>query len=98
MKNFLITGGAGYIGSHAVRQLIDKGEDLELGTSDHAPFWEKGVPAIFFHSGIHADLHSIRDDVEKIDFDKMESVSKMVFLLGYQVANQKKRITLDGVE
>ena len=78
--------------------VIDKGEDLELGTSDHAPFWEKGVPAIFFHSGIHADLHSIRDDVEKIDFDKMESVSKMVFLLGYQVANQKKRITLDGVE
>ncbi|TFH38810.1 MAG: M20/M25/M40 family metallo-hydrolase, partial [Bacteroidia bacterium] len=58
--------------------VIDMGEDLELGTSDHAPFWEKGVPAFFFHSGIHSDLHSIRDDVEKIDFDKMERVSKMV--------------------
>jgi len=76
--------------------VLDMGEDLELGTSDHAPFWEKGVPAYFFHSGIHADLHSTRDDVEKIDFDKMERISKMVFLLGYRVANLKERVELDG--
>ena len=40
---------------------------------------------------IYPDLHSTRDDVEKIDFDKMERVSKMVFLIGYDIANQKKR-------
>lgn len=76
-------------------KVIDKGKDLEFGSSDHASFMAKGVPAFLFISGIHSDLHSTRDKIEKIDFDKMEEVSKMVFLLGYKVANQKERIKLD---
>jgi hypothetical protein len=72
------------------------GTDLKIGSSDHASFVAKGVPAFLFISGIHSDLHTIRDDVEKIDFDKMEKVSKMVFLLGYKVANQRERIKLDN--
>jgi hypothetical protein len=77
-------------------KIIDMGKNLEFGTSDHASFTAKGVPAFLFISGIHSDLHSIRDDVEKIDFDKMEKVSRMVFLLGYKAANQRERIKLDG--
>jgi hypothetical protein len=77
-------------------KIIDKGKDLGFGGSDHESFWAKGVPAIFFHSGIHRDLHNTGDDVEKIDFEKMEKVSKMVFLLGYKVANQKVRIVIDN--
>ncbi len=76
-------------------RITDKGNDLQFGSSDHASFQAKGVPALLFISGIHSDLHSIRDDVDKIDFDKMEKVSKMVFLLGYKVANQKDRFKLD---
>jgi hypothetical protein len=52
----------------------------------------KGVPSVFFNSGDYPDLHTIRDDVDKIDFDKMERVSKMVYLLGYRVANHKERL------
>jgi Zn-dependent M28 family amino/carboxypeptidase len=77
-------------------KVIDKGKDLEFGGSDHESFRAKGVPAMFFHSGIHGDLHNVGDDVERIDFDKMEKVSKMVFLLGYKVANQKARIVVDN--
>ena len=77
-------------------RIIDKGKEMGFGGSDHESFWAKDVPAIFFHSGIHADLHNPGDDVEKIDFDKMEKVSKMVFLLGYRVANQKTRIVVDN--
>ena len=77
-------------------KVIDKGKDLEFGSSDQASFMAKGVPAFLFISGIHSDLHSTRDKIEKIDFDKMEKVSKMVFLLGYKVANQKERIKLDN--
>ena len=76
-------------------QVIDKGKNLEFGSSDHASFMAKGVPAFLFISGIHADLHSTRDKVEKIDFDKMEKVARMVFLLGYKIANQRERIKLD---
>jgi hypothetical protein len=76
----------------------NKGRELLFGSSDYASFMDKGVPAIFFNSGVHTDLHSSSDDVEKIDFDKMERVSKMVFLVGYDIANQKKRfvpVTVD---
>jgi hypothetical protein len=69
--------------------VINKGRDLQIGSSDFASFLAKGVPAMFFNSGDYPDLHSIRDDVDKIDFDKMEKVSRMVFLLGYRVANQR---------
>lgn len=76
-------------------KLIDKGKDLEFGGSDHMSFWNKGVTAIMLHSGIHADLHSWRDDVDKIDFDKMERSTRMCFLLGYKLANQKERFKKD---
>ena len=69
-----------------------------IGSSDYASFMAKGVPAIFFNSGDYPDLHTIRDDVEKIDFDKMERVSKMVFLIGYDIANQKKRFVPDTIK
>lgn len=74
----------------------DMGKDLPFGSSDHVPFMQKGIPAFLFHTGIHADLHGPGDDVEKIDFDKMERVSKMVFLIGYKVANQRERILIDN--
>jgi hypothetical protein len=76
----------------------NKGRDPLLGSSDYASFMDKGVPAIFFNSGDYPDLHSIRDGVEKIDFDKMERVSKMVFLVGYDIANQKKRFIPETVD
>ena len=67
------------------------GIEPELGSSDYASFMAKGVPALFFNSGDYPDLHTVRDDIDKIDFDKMERVSKMVYLIGYKIANQRER-------
>ncbi len=77
---------------------INMGRDPEIGSSDYASFMEKGVPAIFFNSGDYPDLHTIRDDVDKIDFDKMERVTRMVFLVGYDIANQKNRFVPDTIK
>jgi hypothetical protein len=77
---------------------INKGKDHDAGSSDYASFMDKDVPAIFFNSGFYPDLHSTRDDVDKIDFDKMERVSKMVFLIGYEIANQKKRFVPETID
>ena len=49
--------------------------------SDHWPFMEKGVPAIFFTGGLHADYHTHRDDLEKINFEKEELVGRVLFTL-----------------
>ena len=37
------------------------------GHSDEHPFYEAGVPAMHFFTGIHEDLHRPTDDTEKIN-------------------------------
>jgi hypothetical protein len=76
----------------------DLGADIPYGSSDHASFVAKKVPALCFNSGIHSDLHKTGDDVEKIDFDKMEKSAKMCFLIGYKIASQQKRMVVDNPE
>ena len=39
-----------------------------IGGSDHTPFNQRGVPAIFIHTGLHPDYHKAVDDTEKINF------------------------------
>lgn len=39
-----------------------------VGSSDHAPFIDKKIPALFFTTGTHEDYHKGSDDFEKINF------------------------------
>jgi Zn-dependent M28 family amino/carboxypeptidase len=39
--------------------------------SDHAPFLKKGIPVMFFSTGIHPDYHTPKDDTEWINFKGM---------------------------
>ncbi len=48
--------------------------------SDHYNFAKKGIPVIFYFNGVHEDYHRITDDVEKINFEKIENISRFVFL------------------
>lgn len=59
--------------------------------SDHYNFARKEVPAIFFFSGVHADYHRPSDEVETIDTDKAARISRMVFYLVYDIANDPQR-------
>jgi len=63
--------------------------------SDHYNFAEKGIPAIFYFNGTHADYHMISDTVEKINFEKMEKVGKLIFATAWELANRTKRIEVD---
>jgi hypothetical protein len=84
--------------SEAGLKINDKGQKMDFGTSDHASFTAKGVPALFFNSGVHKDLHKTGDDVELIDFDKMERSAKLSFLIGYRVAVKSERIKIDKAQ
>ncbi|HAY15309.1 MAG TPA: M20/M25/M40 family metallo-hydrolase, partial [Fimbriimonadaceae bacterium] len=55
--------------------------------SDHYPFAEVGIPAAFFFSGVHEDYHQLSDHVEKIDFEQLETVSRAVLAMLWEVAN-----------
>ncbi len=63
--------------------------------SDHYNFAKKGIPAIFFFSGVHADYHRTTDTVDKILFDKMENITKLVFYTTWELANRDERIVVN---
>lgn len=64
--------------------------------SDHYNFAKKGIPAIFFFSGVHEDYHMISDTADKIMFDKVQKVGRHIFQTTWELANRDKRIIVDG--
>lgn len=64
--------------------------------SDHYNFARKGVPVIFYFTGVHEDYHKPGDDVEKIMFDKQAPIVKLVFYTAWEVANRDERIKVDS--
>jgi hypothetical protein len=63
--------------------------------SDHYNYAKHGIPVIFYFTGVHRDYHRTTDDVEKIDFGKMERIARMIFATGWRVANLDHRIVVD---
>jgi hypothetical protein len=63
--------------------------------SDHYNFAEKGIPAIFYFSGVHKDYHQPTDTVDKINFEKMTTIDKLVFHTIWDLASRPERITVD---
>lgn len=63
--------------------------------SDHYNFARKGIPCIFYFSGVHEDYHQPGDDVEKIQFDLLEKRSRLVFHTAWMLANRAERIRVD---
>jgi hypothetical protein len=64
--------------------------------SDHFNFARKGVPILFFFSGVHEDYHQVSDEVEKIGYDKMARIGRLIFYLGLEIANADERPTWDA--
>jgi peptidase M28-like protein len=55
--------------------------------SDHYSYAAKGVPIIFFTTGLHPDYHANTDDVSKIEFEKMTRITQMIYETGVRLAN-----------
>ena len=66
--------------------------------SDHYNFAKNNIPVIFYFNGIHEDYHKITDTVEKIDFQKIEKITRLVFLTAWELANRDERIVVDKKE
>ncbi|MBN1108519.1 MAG: M28 family peptidase [Bacteroidales bacterium] len=64
--------------------------------SDHYNFVKNDIPVLFFTTGLHTDYHTPEDVIEKIDFDKMELVTRTICRIGYSVASRKERIVVDN--
>ena len=55
--------------------------------SDHYSYASKGVPIIFFTTGLHRDYHYVTDEVDKIEFSKMAKIAALIFGTAARVAN-----------
>ena len=63
--------------------------------SDHYNFAEKGIPAIFYFNGTHADYHRPSDTADKIQYHKMAKIARLVFYTTWELANRKEKIIVD---
>lgn len=63
--------------------------------SDHFNYARKGIPIIFYFDGVHEDYHGAGDHWEKIDYEKMEKVTRTVFATMWKLANSATRPKVD---
>ncbi|NBO65370.1 MAG: M28 family peptidase [Acidobacteria bacterium] len=63
--------------------------------SDHYNYAKKGIPIIFYFDGIHEDYHRQSDHPDKIDYVKMEKVTRTVFAKMWRLATQPERPKVD---
>ena len=63
--------------------------------SDHYNYAKKGIPIIFFFDGEHEDYHRAGDSADKIDYQKMEKVTRTVYMTMWEVAARPTRPKVD---
>ena len=68
---------------------LNDASDLEsiYTRSDHYSYAAKGVPVIFFTTGLHRDYHFVTDEVDRIEFGKMARIAELVYATTARVAN-----------
>ena len=66
--------------------------------SDHYNFAKNNIPVIFYFNGLHEDYHKTTDTIEKINFQKIETIARLVFLTAWELANRDERIVVDKKE
>jgi hypothetical protein len=63
--------------------------------SDHYNYARKGIPIIFFFDGVHEDYHRAGDSPDKIDYQKMEKITRTVYMTLWEIANRPARLKVD---
>ena len=61
------------------------------GPSDHASFFEKKIPVLFFFTGMHGDYHRPTDTWEKINAAAGEAIAGLVSRLLFDLADAATR-------
>ena len=50
-----------------------------VGPSDHTSFYNSDIPVLHFFTGQHEDYHKPGDDIEKLNYEGMETISTYIF-------------------
>ena len=63
--------------------------------SDHFHYAQNGIPIVFWFDGVHQDYHGPDDNPDKIDYAKMEKVTRTIFLTMWELTDLKERPKID---
>jgi len=63
--------------------------------SDHLPYAQEGIPAIFFTTLLHPDYHTPKDEPDRIDIAKLTKMAKWMYATGWLVSQTPARPALD---
>jgi Zn-dependent M28 family amino/carboxypeptidase len=63
--------------------------------SDHFMYAQNGIPIVFWFDGVHEDYHQPTDHPDKIDYQKMEKVTRTIFLTMWELTELKERPVVD---
>jgi hypothetical protein len=63
--------------------------------SDHFNYAVNGIPVAFWFDGVHEDYHQASDHPDKIDYEKMEKVTRTIFLTLWELTELKERPAVD---
>ncbi|MGY8779877.1 MAG: M28 family peptidase [Longimicrobiales bacterium] len=80
-----------------LRSRYDNSLSNLLRRSDHWPFLQNDVPAVWFHTGLHPDYHTPYDDAESIEYEKMTRIVRLVHQTSWDLANADSRPAIEGM-
>lgn len=72
-----------------------KDENRFFFRSDHFNYAVNGIPIVFWFDGVHEDYHGANDEADRIDYTKMERISRTIFLTMWELADLKERPKVD---
>jgi hypothetical protein len=89
LHNVLIDADAALSPPLDINFEMNDGSDAEriYFRSDHYSYAAKGIPIIFFFTGLHPDYHQVTDSIEKIHFQKMSRIARLAYETGKRLAN-----------
>ena len=63
--------------------------------SDHFHYAQNGIPIAFWFDGVHQDYHGAGDHPDKIDYAKMEKITRTIFLTMWELTALRERPKVD---
>ena len=64
--------------------------------SDHYSYASKGIPIIFYTTGLHRDYHYLTDEIDKIEWEKLTRITQLVYTTGLRLANTDREPVRDN--
>lgn len=77
--------------SQGIKAKLFQGTRGEFNQSDHASFYRKDIPVLFFFTGTHPDYHRPSDDSDRINYEGMARIADLGELVLLDLARRPER-------